>query len=226
MLSDPALAAIGAQMVRDGAAPIEAADPNYRYMQVLGLARREGGNLVYRNELYARVAASSPQLGGTAPANNLAPMFPIAIAAFARVQDNELREIAWAAHKGAIAAYRAGSNRIALAGFGGSLEAMLLDVMLRQLPATLNAAITAAGINFGGQQNANDPSTWHLFNLIKAAPHVGAGNPFDPPQALRQWRNLIHPALARNDYRPDIDLEPEARAAATLHEILLRDLPQ
>lgn len=225
MLSDPALASIGAHMVRDGAAPMEAADPNYRYMQVLGPARRDGSNLVYRNELYARIAAASPQLGGTAPSTNLAPMFPIAIAAFVNVQDAELREIAWSAHKGAVAAYRAGSNRIALAGFGGSLEAMLLDVMLRQSAADLMNVISSGSINFSRREDPSDPATWNLINLIKAAPHVGAGAPFEPPQALREWRNLIHPGLAKRAYRPDIDLEPEARSAANLHEILLRDLP-
>ena len=55
-------------------------------------------------------------------------MFPVSMAAFNSVQNAELREIAWAAHKGAVAAYRAGAHRLALAGFGGSLEAMLLDL--------------------------------------------------------------------------------------------------
>jgi hypothetical protein len=225
MLSDADLATIGARMARDGAAPLEAADPNFRYMQVLGLARRVAGTLVYRNELYSRIAASSPQLGGTAALSTLAPMFPVAVAAFAKVQDAELREIAWSAHKGAVAAYRAGSNRIALAGFGGSLEAMLLDVMVRQSTSNLPGIVAAAQIALGGRERTDDPSTWNLVNLIKAAPHVGAGRPFEPPQALREWRNLIHPSLAKRSYRSDADLEPEARSAANLHEILLRDLP-
>lgn len=141
MLSEPSLAAIGARMVRDGAAPVEAADPDFRYVQVLGLARRTGANLVFRNQLYARIAATSPQLGGTIPAPTLAPMFPLSIAAFNNVQNVQLREIAWAAHKGAVAAYRAGANRLALAGFGGSLEAMLLDLMQRQQQGSLGAIV-------------------------------------------------------------------------------------
>ena len=63
------------------------------------------------------------------------------------------------------------------------------------------------------------------MTLIRVAPHVSGGRAFDPPQALREWRNLIHPAVAQQDYRPDSDLEPEARSAANLHEIVLRDLP-
>lgn len=224
MLSEPSLASIGAQMVRDGAAPVEAADPDFRYMQVLGLARREGSNLVFRNQIYTRIASASPQLGGTAPARTLAPMFPVSLEAFNKVRNAELREIAWAAHKGAIGAYRAGANRIALAGFGGSLEAILLDLMVRQ-PDALAGIIAAAQVILGGRERLNDPSTWNLVTLIKAAPHAGGGRGFDPPQALREWRNLIHPAVAQRDYRPDSELEPEARSAATLHEILLRDLP-
>lgn len=225
MLSEPDLAAIGSTMVREGAAPLEAADPNSRFMQVLGLARREGGALVFRNALYAAVAAASPQLGGNVDAPVLAPMFPVPIGAFSNIQSDELREIAWAAHKGAIAAYQSGANRLALAGFGGSLEAMLLDVLQRQPNADLAGIVTRAGIQFGLRERPTDPSTWNLVNLIKAAPEVGAGRPFEPPQALREWRNLIHPAIAQRDYRPDGDLEPEARSAAALHEILLRDLP-
>lgn len=225
MLSVPSLAAIGARMVRDGAAPVEAADPDFRYMQVLGLARRSGTNLVFRNQLYARIAATSPQLGGTTPSPTLAPMFPVSIAAFNNVQKAELREIAWAAHKGAVAAYRAGANRLALAGFGGSLEAMLLDLMQRYTQGSLATKIAAAGIAFGGREKSNDPTTWNLATLIKAAPHAGGGRGFNPPEALREWRNLIHPAVAQRHYRPDNELEPEARSAANLHEILLRDLP-
>jgi len=225
MLSEQNLAVIGARMVRDGAAPVEAADPDFRYMQVLGLARRSGTNLVFRNKLYAQIASTSPQLGGTAPAPTLAPMFPVSIAAFNSVQNLELQEIAWASHKGAVAAYRAGANRLALAGFGGSLEAMLLDLMLRQPAGTLSGIVAAAKITLGGRERPNDPATWNLVNLIKAASQAGGGRGFDPPQALREWRNLIHPALAQSNYRPDSDLEPEARSAANLHEILLRDLP-
>lgn len=225
MLSEPGLSSIGARMVRDGAAPVEAADPDFRYMQVLGLARREGANLLFRNELYAHVAAASPQLGGTADAPALAPMFPITLAAFSKVQDPELREIAWASHKGAVASYRGGANRLALAGFGGSLEAMLIDLLQRQTQPAIDSAIAAEKLTLGGREKKDDPSTWNLVNLIKAAPHCGGGKGFDPPQALRIWRNLIHPALAKNDYRPDSELEPEVRAAASLHEILLRDLP-
>jgi hypothetical protein len=225
VLAEPKLSTIASRMVSDGAAPIEAADPDYRYMQVLGIARRNGGNIEFRNSLYAHVAASSPQLGGTADAHVQVPMFPLPMGAFSKVQSAELREIAWSAHTGGIAAYRAGCNRLALAGFGGSLEALLLDLMSRQDSNSLPAIIQQAGCTIAGRERVSDPSTWTLFNLIKAAHAIGGAQPIEPPQALREWRNNIHPAVARQNYRPDSELEPEARAAATLHEITLRDLP-
>lgn len=225
VLSEPKLASIATRMVAEGAAPIEAADPDYRYMQVLGIARRSGGRLEFRNALYSHIASTSPQLGGRADENVLAPMFPVPVGAFSKVRNAELREIAWSAHTGAVAAYRARANRLALAGFGGSLEAILLDLLLRQPPADLRRIVREGRCHFHGREHANDPRSWNLVNLIKAAHAVGGAQPVEPPHALREWRNLIHPAVAQRNYRPDVDLEPEARAAATLHEIVLRDVP-
>ena len=225
VMAETELASIVSLMVKDGAAPNEAANSSYRYLQVLGIATRDGQTLKFRNSLYENIARTSPQLGGTeSQGNQLVPMFPRTLGAFAKVSDPELREIAWSAHCGAIAAYKAHSNRMALAGFGSSLEAMLLDLMLRQQAGTPAQIGQQAGCNFGGQ-NANDPKTWSLYNLILAASKVGGTNAIEPPQALRKWRNSIHPSVAIQDYRPDIDLDPEVRTAAGLHEIILRDLP-
>lgn len=225
VLADAKLAAIATKLVRDGAVPIEAADPDHRYMQVLGIAQRVTNKLEFRNALYAHVAASSPQLGGQPTEQRRAPMFPLPIGAFSKVRNSELQEIAWRAHTGAIAAYHGGSNRLALAGFGGSLEAMLLDLMLRQIRGTLPGLIQQAGCNLTGLERANDPKTWRLVNLIKAAQKVQGRRPVEPPQALRDWRNTIHPSVCLDNYRPDIELEPEVRAASALHDITLRDLP-
>jgi len=224
ILAESDLSEIVMQMVRDGAAPNEAADPNHRFLQVLGIAQRDGTDLKFRNALYQYVASASPQLGGGASSALLAPMFPLPIGSFDKVQDQQLREIAWSAHSGAVAAYRAQSNRLALAGFGSSLEAILIDLLLRQ-PAGTHATIAQqAGCDFNGSQKPDQPKTWSLFNLIKAAAKVGGTNAIEPPQVLRKWRNTVHPVLAQANYRPDCELEPEARTAASLHEIVLRDL--
>ena len=117
------------------------------------------------------------------------------------MQDVKLREIALSAHTGAVSAYRGGSNRLALAGFGGSLEAILLDLMLRQDAQTLASTVVSAQCQFGGGQVATDPLTWSLFNLIKAARKIAGGGDLEPPQALREWRNTIHPSVSLRQYK-------------------------
>lgn len=225
VLAEPKLASIAARMVSEGAAPMEAADPDFRYMQVLGIARRSDGMLVFRNDLYSRIAATSPQLGGRADADIRAPMFALPVGTFGKVQNAELREIAWSMHSGTVAAYRSACYRLALAGFGGSLEAILLDLMLGQSVADLTQIAQRGGCRFQQQERQQDPKTWRLVNLIKAAHLVSGSRPIEPPQALREWRNQIHPSVAMRDYRLDALFEPEARLAAVFHEIALRDLP-
>jgi hypothetical protein len=118
------------------------------------------------------------------------------------------------------------TESIGVKGFFSSLlEAVLLDFMARQPAPALAAAVQAAQCNFRGNQNASDPLTWSLFNLIKAAQQItGRGN-LEPPQALREWRNTIHPAVTLRQYRTDVEMGPEVRAASALHEIVMRDLP-
>jgi hypothetical protein len=184
LLAEPKLAAIVTVMVRNGAIPNEPANPDYRYLQVLGIAKRDGRNLVFRNAIYSYVATSSPQLGGNAGTQERAPIFSLPSAAFDKVQNPKLREIASSAHTGAVAAYRGGSNRLALAGFGGSLEAVLLDLMLRQTAHALTIAAQSAQCTFQGSQKASDPLTWSLFNLIKAARRIAGGGNLGDAQKL------------------------------------------
>lgn len=224
ILAEPKLASIVAGMVANEAIPNEPANPDYSYLQILGIAKRDGRTLVFRNALYAHVAAASPQLGGNTTTRERAPIFSLTVVAFGKVQDARLREIALSAHTGGVAAYRGGSNRLALAGFGSSLEAILLDLMMRQNAQALATVVRRARCQFDRRQNATDPSTWSLFNLIKAARGIAGAGDLEPPQALREWRNTIHPSVSLQQYKADADMEPEVRAAAALHEIVLRDL--
>lgn len=225
VLAEAELATIVSRMAQEGAAPNEAADPNHRYLQVLGIAKREGSNLIFRNALYRKVATGSPQLGGSNDTAPIVPMFPKPINAFNKVQNAELREIACSAHNGAVAAYRGRSNRLALAGFGSSLEAILLDLLLRQPSGSCSGIAQRAKCNLNRFEDANDPETWRLVNLIKAGAEVGGPTGLEPPQTLREWRNIIHASEAKRNYRPDEDLEAEVRTAAGMHDIVLRDIP-
>jgi len=224
ILAEPKLASIVGGMVTNEAIPNEPANPDYSYLQILGIAKRDGRNLVFRNTLYAYVAGTSPQLGGNTGTRERAPVFFLTNVAFGKVRNAQLREIALSAHTGAVAAYRGGSNRLALAGFGSSLEAILLELMLRQDAQALATVVQKVQCQFGGGQDASDPSTWTLFNLIKAARGIAGEVNLEPPQVLREWRNTIHPSVSLRQYKADVDMEPEVRVAAGLHEIVLRDL--
>ena len=96
--------------------------------------------------------------------------------------------------------------------------------MMRQNAQALATVVRRARCQFDRRQNATDPSTWSLFNLIKAARGIAGAGDLEPPQALREWRNTIHPSVSLQQYKADADMEPEVRAAAALHEIVLRDL--
>jgi hypothetical protein len=225
ILAEPRLASIVAEMVTHKAIPNEPANPDYSYLQIHGIAKGDGRTLVFRNSLYSQVAGTSPQLGANTGTRERAPIFFLSNIAFAKVKNAQLREIAFSAHTGAVAAYRGGSNRLALAGFGSSLEAILLDLMLRQSIPPLATVVQRAQCRFHRREDANDPHTWSLFNLIRAARAVASGGNLEPPQALREWRNTIHPSVSLRQYRLDTEMEPVVRVAAALHEIVLRDLP-
>ena len=94
ILAEPKLASIVTGMVASDAIPNEPANPDYSYLQILGIAKRDGRTLVFRNALYALVAAASPQLGGNTATRERAPIFFLANVAFSKVKDGRLREIA------------------------------------------------------------------------------------------------------------------------------------
>jgi hypothetical protein len=50
-------------------------------------------------------------------------------------------------------------------------------------------------------------------------------NELDVPENLREWRNLIHPGVCLQDYKPDAELAPEVCTAAGHLQIIIRDLP-
>ena len=121
-------------------------------------------------------------------------------------------------------AYRDGSCRVALAGFGAAMEAVLMDYLWRQLPVDL---ATAAGhrLNPRNFELAHDPTTWNLVNLMRGARGLLGQGILDIPENLRECRNLIHPGVCVKDYKPDSELVPEVGVAAHQLGISLRDLP-
>lgn len=231
ILSETELTELVSQMVVNGSVPNEL-NPNFRYLQVLGIAKREGTNLVFRNQLYLDFARNSSQIDQTRPVvNNASPIFTPLPEVYSFMKSNELREIASSMEQGAVRAHNRCNYRLALAGFGSALEAILIDWLSTLSPTDLSDAVRSAQrdrrnrLNFNTRyEDPNDPNTWFLVNLTKVARCTNTPINIDPPNALREWRNYIHPNVARQNYLPEQDLEPESRAASGLLAALRRDV--
>lgn len=225
VLGDEALSCIISNAATGQAVAVSPGDEDQRFLIILGLMQRRGGFLQFRNRLYANTAARSPQFArAVVPEARRAVLFPMEFDRFLGVADPQLREIAHAAQKGAVGAYRDGSCRVALAGFGTAMEAVLMDYLMRQTPADLTIA-AGHRLNPKNFEIQNDPTTWNLVNLMRGARGLLGQGMLDIPENMREWRNLIHPGVCIKAYRPDGDLAPEVGVAAHQLDIILRDLP-
>ena len=225
VLSEEALSRIVSAAATGREVALSAGNDDQRFLCILGVMERAGGMLRFRNRLYAQTAARSPQLSAVAaPEARRAMLFALELNRFSVVADARLREIAHVAQRGAVGAYKDGGCRVALAGFGTAMEAVLLDFLLRQNPADL---ATAAGhrIHPSRFEIAGDPSTWSLVNLMRATRGLLGQGMLDIPENMREWRNLIHPAVCIRDYKLDGVFAPEVGVAAHQLDIILRDLP-
>jgi hypothetical protein len=143
------------------------------------------------------------------------------------MKDAQFRELAYCAYKGAVNAYRDGSYRLALAGFGASLEAVLIDFLASLPPDDLATAVALADSDWNRFEDQADPSSFRIINLLRVAgrvPHITAPREVNEP--VREWRNQIHPAVAIRDFRPEASLEPEARVSSGLVSALIRDIKE
>lgn len=226
VLSDDNLVEIVSRVVEKGKVAAEAGNEDQRYLIVLGLLRRDKGFLVFRNRLYANVAESSPQFVKVEKIKGpRAVIFALERAAFSNVISPELHEIAYTAQVGAVGAYHSGSNRLALAGFGTAMEAVLIDFLLRQSTGDLARASVECKQTNPRFYKATDPSTWALVDLMRGTRKLLNFGDVDIPENLREWRNLIHPGACLKAYKPDDQLGPEVYTAAGQLGIVLRDLP-
>lgn len=232
VLESPKLAEIVGKMAATGSIPNEP-DKDFQSLQILGIAKREGQNLVFRNRLYQEIAALSVQLrpevaevdaGGGA-------YVPLKESAFAFIDDLEYREIAMSAHNGAVNAMNSTNYRLAVVGFGVALEAVLIDWLVRRPGGDLTTAIASAKTAaqksdiFISHENASDASTWRLINLVRVAKELnGIRGKLEVPDSLREMRNLVHPREMKNHYLPEKDLRPEAVTASGLISQVMRDI--
>jgi hypothetical protein len=224
---EPGLKAIATALVASGELQIDPANPDFRYAVVTGLCRKSGNRLRFRSALVEAVARESPQLHPEDAAVRNAHFFPLGPNGFSFVADPIYSEIATSSYDGAIKCMRSGAYRLALAGLGVCIEAVLIDFMLRQPAGTVAAAISAApagtGPGFNQFESQIDPESWRLVNLLKVGRLLRAGQNVELPETLREFRNLVHPKLIKGSYKTEEQTYPEAVTAIGLAGIVFRD---
>ena len=220
IVSDPPLDKIVRTMAEKGQVGLQPADTDYKYAQTIGIAKRDGAKLIFRNRIYREVARGSSQLGAIDPQPG--PLFQIASEAFASIQDSQLREFAAAAHAGAISAYKAGAFRLSLVGFGSLLEAYLIDYLERCDIVRRDAAFTTCRVT--RYEIKSDPRSWRLHTMIVVSKSVSGARRLELSDTVREWRNFVHPAVTLKDYVPNDQLEPEVRIVSGIFDLIRREL--
>jgi len=231
VLQDSNLSKITAVVANQGKIVNDPANIDYKFLTTAGLLCRDGANLIFRNKLYEKIAQSSTQLIPDQPTavNASGFLLPLRDADFSFVTDPELREIGLSSYNGAIEASNKRNFRLAIVGYGVALEAILVDWILQQNSSTIATAIANAASskkpNFSNFEDKNDPLTWKLVNLMKVGRLLnGVRGPVELPDALREYRNWVHPAVIKKIYRTEESVEPEARSCNALLSIIIRDI--
>lgn len=231
----PSLVEKVSTMVLSGHTRLIPADRDCTFLQIVGLAKREGSNLIFRSNLYRDVASESPQIGPVLQQNSAYSLaFPLEKSSLSFMRNSALCEVAFSTHEGATNAHNHGHYRLALTGFGSAVEALLIDFLSGLSSVHLASAIAAGkasadhtkrpGFNTRYEDEAK-PDTWRFVNLINVARKVNVGTSApEPSHALREWRNLVHPAEAVKSFVDESQLAPESLIAVGLFAALVRDI--
>lgn len=230
VVQEEALKRIVMAVIAQGQIPYDPANVDVKFVMTVGLLKRAGASLIFRNALYEQVARASAQLQAAPNANGAQLiLYPLEVSRFGFITDPEYREICSAAYNGAIAAANNGSHRLAISGFGVAMEAMLQDWLIAQPPAIVAAAV-ARGVGqarpgFSNYEDQNNPATWRLVNLMKVGRLMNRIlGPLDLPDCMRELRNWVHPHLIKQNYLPEPDVSPEVKACVGILEMIMREL--
>jgi len=118
-----------------------------------------------------------------------------------------------------------GHARTALVAFGSAYEAILLDFLI-QLPKAERDNASSATTGRAGKPVRGSPTRWKFETMIDVA-HQTAKLPHlkeSLSDAVREWRNLVHPGNASRHYQPEADLGPEVQVVVASLEKLLSTL--
>lgn len=210
-------------MSADGVAATVA--PPYDILPVFGLAVLRSGRVIVASELYRQVVVASPQINPTAVPNTFVPLGHQPPDVFDVIQDGTLREVTRDAYAAAVDAANAGHFRTALVNFGATYEALASDFLKNGLTSNERAA-ARQGVLQNGQQIANDMSKWSLQSKLAVTHKSGRLPTVNPAisNTIREWRNLIHPQNASQNFQPQSDLGPEVSIAVAATEKFLQAL--
>ena len=233
IFADSKLCTLVGCIITDGSIQNEPASHDIKHLQVLGIAKRNGSSIVIRNEIYKEIGRLSPQLRpDITRGSSHACLFPPEDDFFAAISDTSMRKVVQTFYNGAVKSYNCGAYRLAVVGFGSALEGTLVDFLRSRAPTDLATAVTAAKrapgrgrANFNIRyENETDPQTWFLVNLIRVSRVILTGFNMDLGDRLRDWRNLIHPGEAVNQFIEEKDLEPEARTGSGIYSAVIREI--
>lgn len=214
---------VGAMLDAGGEIDLNPINPTHQWLQVLGLAGRRGGRLIFRNRLYAELAHSARVPGAGQPSAPIVDPSPANLdeKLFDAIGDTTLRGLALDAALGAVAAHDGGHHRLALIAFGSALEAVLLAHLEALDPDALTAARNAVK-----QPPKCPPARWGLAQLAEVAHETPTltGSSFHLTDTVRGWRNFVHPDRARHTPQSNAELADEAGIAALTLRIVLREL--
>jgi hypothetical protein len=234
VLNTPTLSTVVTNILVNGFIPDSPADLDIQLLVTMGLVKRLEGRIVFRNNLYQEIARLAPQFSQGAvlanAAGEQARMFPREIAAFSFITDPNLREVVFNAYNAGVNSYIHGFYRLSLISFGSALEGILITWLTSRSAPDLSAAVTSAKAaappaQFRKVADETDPINWTLANMIRVTRQSVASKQIsEPNEALREWRNLIHPAVVIKNYHANSQLDPEARQANAMLDVVLRDI--
>lgn len=236
VLNSAPLTAVLSKILADGFVSDAPADLDLQFIVTIGIAAKNAAQVKFRNALYREIALLSPQFSLGNAQHGLgverARMFTRDVSAFVFIPNMNLREVVWCAYNSGVNSYVSGDFRLALVAFGSALEGILIAWLSHIKPADLAVAVQSAKSAAAGHKSSfknfeieTDPATWNLVNMIRVTRQSIAGRQINEPNdALREWRNLVHPKLILNNYYENSLLEPEARQANAMLDVVLRDI--